>query len=90
MILHKKNEISYSTFLTIHYYIDIIPYFVIFFKPFEQYIARSPKQMFQTSSLSFDRYLIKFLYVLSKISTQLLSILFATNNSLNCFIVEYL
>mgnify|MGYP007097359861 CR=1 FL=1 len=46
--------------------------------------------MFQTSSLSFDRYLIKFLYVLSKISTQLLSILFASNNSLNYFIVEYL
>ena len=46
--------------------------------------------MFQTSSLSFDRYLIEFLYVLSKISTQLLSILFASNNSLNCFIVEYL
>ena len=39
----------------------IIPYFVIFFKPFEQYTARSPKQMFQTSLLSFRRYLIEFL-----------------------------
>lgn len=62
----------------------------MFDKPtFGQYIERSPKQMFQTSSLSFDRYLIKFLYVLSKISTQSLSILFDSNNSLNCFIVEY-
>lgn len=48
------------------------------------------KHSFRTSSLTFNRYLIKLLYVHSKMSKQLLSMLFVSNNSLNCLIVEYL